>query len=95
MHAQGLDWVWEMVKLAVAPALPPDKDIPRILFYEELDGMDKASWLVLEAALVATDRCSLLACTIYHSRTAWCNIQRETTLIVNVIPCGRFAGAAD
>lgn len=49
-----------MVKLAVAPALPPDRDIPRILFYEELDHMDKASWLVLEAALVATDRCSFL-----------------------------------
>ncbi len=58
--AQGLDWVWEMVKLAVAPGLPPDKDIPRILFYEELDHMDKASWLGLEAALVATDRCSAL-----------------------------------
>ncbi|BDA48143.1 hypothetical protein COCOBI_11-4020 [Coccomyxa sp. Obi] len=52
----GLDWVWEMVKLAVAPALPPGKDIPRILFYDDLDHMDKASWLVLEAALVATDR---------------------------------------
>jgi hypothetical protein len=55
---QGLDWVWEMIKLAVAPALPPDKDMPRILFYEELDHMDKASWLGLETVLVATDRCA-------------------------------------
>ncbi len=67
MFAQGLDWVWEMVKLAVAPALPPDKDIPRILFYEDLDHMVKASWLVLEAALVATDRCSCVAYFLGHS----------------------------
>ncbi len=50
--------MWEMIKLALAPALPPNKDMPRILFYEELDHMDKASWLGLEAVLVATDRYS-------------------------------------
>lgn len=48
-----------MIKLALAPALPPGKDIPRLLFYEQLDHMDKASWLGLEAAIVAHDRCTL------------------------------------
>ena len=58
-----------MLKLALAPALPPDKDIPRILFYEELDHMDKTSWLGFETALVATDRCSLQMAWLQINRT--------------------------
>lgn len=59
---QGLDWVWEMLKLSLSAALPPRRDLPRILFYDQLDHMDKAAWLGLETALVVNDRSAL--CTV-------------------------------
>ncbi|KAK9806815.1 hypothetical protein WJX72_003692 [[Myrmecia] bisecta] len=53
---QGVHWVWAMLKLTVEPALPPGLEMPRLLFYDELEVLDKAMWLGFQNALVINDR---------------------------------------
>jgi len=57
VDCQGLDWVWEMLKLALAPAVAENRHLPRLLFYEQLDNFDTSAWLGFEAVLVVHDRC--------------------------------------
>ena len=56
MRAQGVDWVWQMLRLTLAPAVAPGRDLPRILYYAPLAHLDQAAWLGFERALVVQDR---------------------------------------
>ena len=53
---QGLAWVWEVLKLAVAGAVRPPRQLPPVLFYDELNAVPGDVWLGFQAALVAQDR---------------------------------------
>ena len=53
---QGLAWVWEVLKLAVAGAVRPPRQLPPVLFYNELAAVPGDAWLGFQAALVAQDR---------------------------------------
>ena len=53
---QGLDWVWEMLKLVLASAVPPGRDLPRIIFSEHLSHLSRDTWLGFETAIVAHTR---------------------------------------
>lgn len=41
----------ELIRLAVAPALAPGQPPPALLFWEDLEGLDTATWLGFERAL--------------------------------------------
>lgn len=45
-----------MLRLALAPGLAPGRDLPRTLFANQLEHLDKAAWLGLANALVVNDR---------------------------------------
>ena len=45
-----------MLRLALAPGVAPGRDLPRVLFANQLEHLDKAAWLGLAAALVIKDR---------------------------------------
>ena len=53
---QGLAWVWEALMLAVAGAVRPPRQLPPVLFYNELAAVPGDAWLGFQAALVAQDR---------------------------------------
>ena len=56
--AQGLDWFWEMLKLVLASAVLPGRDLPKLIFYEHLSHLSRDTWLGFERALVVHNRCS-------------------------------------
>ena len=56
--AQGLDWFWEMLKLVLASAVSPGRDLPKLIFYEHLSHLSRDTWLGFERALVVHNRCS-------------------------------------
>ena len=56
--AQGLDWFWEMLKLVLAGAVLPGRDLPKLIFYEHLSHLSRDTWLGFERALVVHNRCS-------------------------------------
>ena len=53
---QGLEWVWEMLKLALAPGLPSGVDMPRAVYLEDLEHVRLKRWMCFGAALAITDR---------------------------------------
>ena len=53
---QGLDWVWEMLRLVLAPGLPAGGRLPTLLFYDQTEGLSATSWLAIENAIVVHDR---------------------------------------
>ncbi|CAK0784873.1 hypothetical protein CVIRNUC_008078 [Coccomyxa viridis] len=52
----GLDWFWEMLKLVLASAVPPGRDLPRVIFSEHLSHLPRDTWLGFEAAVVVHTR---------------------------------------
>lgn len=56
MVSQGLPWVHDMLHLTMAPALREDGSMPRMIHADELEMMDKSSWLAFENVVVAHDR---------------------------------------
>ena len=54
--SQGLDWFWEMLKLVLASAVPPGRDLPRIIFSEHLSHLSRDTWLGFETAIVVHTR---------------------------------------
>lgn len=55
---QGLEWVWEMLSLAVAPAARPGVQLPRTIFYDDFGQVDRSEWLCIEKAAMLLDRYS-------------------------------------
>ena len=53
---QGLDWFWEMLKLVLASAVPPGRDLPRIIFSEHLSHLSRDTWLGFETTVVVHTR---------------------------------------
>ncbi len=54
-----MDWVWEVLKLALAPGLPPGVDLPRVVYMEDLEHVELKRWMCFGAALSVTDRCAV------------------------------------
>lgn len=55
---QGMDWVWEMLRLTLAPALPPGADLPRVIYLDDLEHTKLKRWMCVGTALLVTDRCA-------------------------------------
>lgn len=53
---QGVPWVVDLVRLALAPGLPPGVDLPVVLFYDELEHLNSTVWLGFERILYIQDR---------------------------------------
>ena len=64
---QGLDWFWEMLKLVLASAVPPGRDLPRIIFSEHLSHLSRNTWLGFEKAVVVHTRYATLAMSSLNS----------------------------
>ena len=45
-----------MLRVALAPGVAPARDLPRVLFAEQLEHLDRAAWLGFPTALVIHDR---------------------------------------
>ena len=56
MAAQGMDWVWEVLKLALAPGMRAGADLPRVVYVEDLEHVGLKRWMCFGAALTVTDR---------------------------------------
>ena len=56
MASQGMDWVWEVLKLALAPGMPAGVDLPRVVYMEDLEHVGLKRWMCFGAALTVTDR---------------------------------------
>ena len=54
--AQGLLWVADMIRLALSPVLGSSGRLPPTLYGDDLEHLDKGSWLAFERLLVANDR---------------------------------------
>ena len=54
--AQGLLWVSDMIKLALSPVLGSGGRLPPTLYGDDLENLDKGSWLAFQHLLVANDR---------------------------------------
>ena len=67
---QGVSWVVDLVKLALAPALRPGEDLPTVLFYDELETMKATAWLGFERMLYIQDRCASCARAAVAAGTA-------------------------
>lgn len=46
----------DLVRLALAPGLPPGMDLPVVLFYDELEHLNSTVWLGFERILYIQDR---------------------------------------
>ena len=57
---QGLDWFWEMLKLVLASAVPPGRDLPKIIFSEHLSHLSRDTWLGFETAIVVHTRYAIM-----------------------------------
>ena len=53
---QGMEWVWEVLKLALAPGMPAGADLPRAVYLEDLEHVRLKRWMCFGAALAITDR---------------------------------------
>ena len=62
---QGLLWVADMIKQALAPALG-GSSLPPTLYADDLENLGKGSWLAFQHLLVANDRSALAACACSH-----------------------------
>ena len=56
MTVQGMEWVWEMLKLALAPGMTAGVDLPRVVYLEDLEHVKLKRWMCFGAALSITDR---------------------------------------
>ena len=54
--AQGLLWVADMIRLSLSPVLGSRGRLPPTLYGDDLEHLDKGSWLAFERLLVANDR---------------------------------------
>lgn len=45
-----------MLQLAMAPATAPDRDFPRLVFFDELEFMDQSLWVCYDHAMGLADR---------------------------------------
>jgi len=52
----GKDWVWEMMKLAVAPGAAPGAELPRTIFYDDFGQLNRREWLCIQRAVLLNDR---------------------------------------
>ena len=52
---QGLDWVWQMWRVALSPS--EDLAPVKFLFWDDIDAVDNQLWLGIEHLLIANDRC--------------------------------------
>jgi len=64
-----MDWVWEVLKLALAPGMPPGVDLPRVVYMEDLEHVRLKRWMCLGAALTVTDR--YVVGSQRHWKSAW------------------------
>lgn len=53
---QGLEWVWEVISLAVAPVARSGVQLPRTIFYDDFGQVDRSEWLCIEKAALLLDR---------------------------------------
>lgn len=53
---QAFHWLQAMLRISLAPGLPPGLDLPQILCYDELETMDTRMWLGMENVLIVNDR---------------------------------------
>jgi hypothetical protein len=53
---QKLDWVWEMLKLALQPGLAEGVELPRVIYYDEIEAFPKHKWLGFANAVILKDR---------------------------------------
>ena len=51
-----MEWVWEMLKLALAPGMRAGVDMPRVVYLEDLEQVKLKRWMCFGAALAVTDR---------------------------------------
>ena len=51
-----MDWVWEMLKLALAPGLSEVVHLPRVIYLDDLEHVKLKRWMCIGTALVVTDR---------------------------------------
>jgi hypothetical protein len=58
-QVQGLNWVMDMLRLALRPGLASPRALPRMLFADELESLDPTAWLALERVLLVNTRYSL------------------------------------
>lgn len=66
MVMQAFEWLQAMLRISLAPALPPGEALPQILCYDELETMDTMMWLGMQNVILVNDRCSpgfALQCT--------------------------------
>lgn len=56
-NLQGLNWVMDMLRLALRPGLASPQALPRMLFADELESLDPTAWLALERVLLVHTRC--------------------------------------
>lgn len=45
-----------MLQLTLAPACPPGREFPRLVFFEELEYMDQGLWINYQHAMGLADR---------------------------------------
>lgn len=57
-NVQGLNWVMDMLRLALRPGLASPQALPRMLFADELESLDPTAWLALERVLLVHTRCA-------------------------------------
>ena len=76
--------MWEVLKLAVAGAVRPPRQLPPVLFYNELAAVPGDAWLGFQAALVAQDR----------RAAAWAGMQPVTSIHADTNGDSNGAGAA-
>lgn len=53
---QGLHWVWDMLKLVVAPAVAPGVDLPHVTFYNDFGYLDRKEWLCIQTSVLLNER---------------------------------------
>ena len=56
-HPQAIPWVLEVVRLAIKPGLPKDLNLPRVLFFDELEGTNATDWLGFQRVVQMFNRC--------------------------------------
>lgn len=66
-----MPWVVDLLKLALAPGLAPGTDLPTVLFYDEMESLNRTTWMGFERVLYIQDRCALMVVLVAVS---WCAV---------------------